>query len=276
MVLACSLAKNLARSIHRVACKKQTFKTLRTYLCDSHIRRGIFRPQTQVIHIRSFIRWYSKPDGYASWTLLLGLWAPAIIYFGSMYFIGFVCVTPAFVASSTNVGEGLVKLSPVQWHTWTCGGVAHSSWTAVRVAIWCRVLSHCTVCICDRSALAVFPGMCHSSTCPGVRRPEYEASLQVYNSILHLCLPFSMNSTSLIDTFKATTFFWRNSVHSQSFLEGQQIQYCQPSHLWRVNACQPPNFSKEGVMTKDFISDHGFPVSLTTMYTIIYHSYDMR
>jgi len=34
--------------------------------------------------------------------------------------------TPAFVAYRTNVGERLVKLSHVQWPTWTCGGVAHS------------------------------------------------------------------------------------------------------------------------------------------------------
>jgi len=35
-------------------------------------------------------------------------------------------LAPAFVACSTNTGEGLVKLSHVQWRTWTCGGVAHS------------------------------------------------------------------------------------------------------------------------------------------------------
>jgi len=38
--------------------------------------------------------------------------------------------TPVFVACNTNVGEGLVKLSHVQWRTWTCGGVAHSWKTA--------------------------------------------------------------------------------------------------------------------------------------------------
>ena len=32
----------------------------------------------------------------------------------------------AFVACSTNAGEGLVKLSHVVLCTWTCGGVAHS------------------------------------------------------------------------------------------------------------------------------------------------------
>jgi len=32
----------------------------------------------------------------------------------------------AFVTCSTSVGEGLVKLSHMVWHTWTCGGVAHS------------------------------------------------------------------------------------------------------------------------------------------------------
>ena len=35
-------------------------------------------------------------------------------------------LAPAFVACSTNAGEGLVKLSHVVWRTWTCGGVAHS------------------------------------------------------------------------------------------------------------------------------------------------------
>jgi len=35
-------------------------------------------------------------------------------------------LTQAFVACSTNAGEGLVKLSHVQWRTWTCGGVAYS------------------------------------------------------------------------------------------------------------------------------------------------------
>jgi len=35
-------------------------------------------------------------------------------------------LTPAFVACSTNTEEGLVKLSHMVWHTWTCGGVAHS------------------------------------------------------------------------------------------------------------------------------------------------------
>ena len=39
-------------------------------------------------------------------------------------------LAPAFVTCSTNVGEGLVKLSHVVWRTWTCGGVAHSRKTA--------------------------------------------------------------------------------------------------------------------------------------------------
>jgi len=34
------------------------------------------------------------------------------------------------LACSTNIGEGLVKLSHIQWHTWTCWGVAHSRETA--------------------------------------------------------------------------------------------------------------------------------------------------
>jgi len=39
-------------------------------------------------------------------------------------------LTPAFVACSTNAGEGRIKLSHVVWRTWTCGGVAHSRKTA--------------------------------------------------------------------------------------------------------------------------------------------------
>ena len=35
-------------------------------------------------------------------------------------------LTPAVVACSTNAGEGLVKLTHVQWRTWMCGGGAQS------------------------------------------------------------------------------------------------------------------------------------------------------
>ena len=45
---------------------------------------------------------------------------------------------PAFVACTTNVGEGLAKLSHVVWRTWTCGGKAHSrensKWVRYRIA----------------------------------------------------------------------------------------------------------------------------------------------
>jgi len=41
-------------------------------------------------------------------------------------------LAPAFVACSTNAGEGLVKLSHMVWRTWTCGRVAHSFCTAVK------------------------------------------------------------------------------------------------------------------------------------------------
>jgi len=41
-------------------------------------------------------------------------------------------VAPVFVACSANMGEGLVKLSHVQWCIWTCGGVAHSFSTAIK------------------------------------------------------------------------------------------------------------------------------------------------
>ena len=35
-------------------------------------------------------------------------------------------LTPAFVTHSTNAGEGLIKLSHMQWRTWTYRRVAHS------------------------------------------------------------------------------------------------------------------------------------------------------
>ena len=38
----------------------------------------------------------------------------------------------AFVACNINAGEGLVKLSHMIWCTLTCGGVAHSFFTAVK------------------------------------------------------------------------------------------------------------------------------------------------
>jgi len=36
------------------------------------------------------------------------------------------------VLVACSMFEGLVKLSHMQWHTWTCGGVAHSFSTAVK------------------------------------------------------------------------------------------------------------------------------------------------
>ena len=85
---------------------------------------------------------------------------------------------PVFVACSTNAGEGLVKLSHVQWRTWTCGGVVHS-WKSCK---WVRYRSQ-TQTVPQLSArhqtvLATFLGfrkplysctevMCHTSTHPG-------------------------------------------------------------------------------------------------------------
>ena len=54
----------------------------------------------------------------------LVFWATIRCTLGSLILKGLL--SPAFVACSTNVGEGLVKLSRVQCRTWTCGGVAHS------------------------------------------------------------------------------------------------------------------------------------------------------
>ena len=68
-------------------------------------------------------------------------------------------LTPAFVACSTNLGEGAVKLSHVQWCTWGCEGVALSFCTDVKQllnskkvakTVWCQVLSRFTVHACDR------------------------------------------------------------------------------------------------------------------------------
>ena len=87
-------------------------------------------------------------------------------------------LTPAFVACSTNAGEGLVKLSHVVWCTWTYGGVAHSFCTAVKRLSEskkhrqdCLILSSQSFYgLCLRSVsltCCFFLGMCHSSTRPG-------------------------------------------------------------------------------------------------------------
>ena len=103
---------------------------------------------------------------------------------------------PAFVACSTNAGEGLVKLSHVQWRTWTCGGVACFFCTAV------KQLSETSPRLSDveysvvlqsvfviGSILAYLLGMCHSSTRPGMSltwlsftRPSPALVLQVANA----------------------------------------------------------------------------------------------
>jgi len=53
-------------------------------------------------------------------------------------------LTPVFFACRTNAGEGLVKLSQVQWCTWMCGGMTHSQknckwacyWSQTRTVEW--------------------------------------------------------------------------------------------------------------------------------------------
>jgi len=53
-------------------------------------------------------------------------------------------LAPAFVACSTNAGEGLVKLSHMVWRTWTYGGVAHSWLTIGYVHTYRRMCSDST------------------------------------------------------------------------------------------------------------------------------------
>jgi len=83
MVLACSLAKILpAASIVWLARNKRFKYCAPTYVTSCaalYTPRQFQRPQTLAIqiHIWSFVRWYLTPNSYASWTLLLGLWAPA-------------------------------------------------------------------------------------------------------------------------------------------------------------------------------------------------------
>ena len=97
-------------------------------------------------------------------------------------------LTPAFVACSTNTGEGLVKLSHVRWCTWMCGGVAHSFCTAVKRLseskkrhharlsdIECSVVVHCTWLSFTRPS----PALVLQATNTGVRRAGYEASAMV-------------------------------------------------------------------------------------------------
>ena len=82
-------------------------------------------------------------------------------------------LTPAFVACRGS------KLSHVQWHTWTCGGVTHSFCTAVKwLSEFKKHRQDCLMSstqslyrLCLRSvthSLVAFPWMCHSSTRPGM------------------------------------------------------------------------------------------------------------
>jgi len=75
-------------------------------------------------------------------------------------------LTPMFVACSTNMGEGLVKLSHMVWGTWMCGGVAHPFCTTVK-----RLSESKKRCYdCLMSSTQSFYGLClrsvvHSLTC---------------------------------------------------------------------------------------------------------------
>jgi len=88
-------------------------------------------------------------------------------------------LAPAYVACSTNAGEGLVKLSHVVGRTWTCGRLAHSRKTASkRVCYQLQTRTVERLSVRHQTVLATFlgfrkllysctKGMCHSSTRPG-------------------------------------------------------------------------------------------------------------
>jgi len=80
------------------------------------------------------ITWISKRAKKEWGIMVVAHW----MHFRSSSYPGLL--TPAFVARSTNTGEGLVKLSHVQWRTWTCGGVAHSrkyhKWVHYQLQTW--------------------------------------------------------------------------------------------------------------------------------------------
>jgi len=87
-------------------------------------------------------------------------------------------LTPVFVACSTNAGEGLVKLSHVQWRTRMCGGVAHSWKSRKWVGYRSQTQTVQQLSAQHQTVLATFLGfrkplysctevMCHTSTRPG-------------------------------------------------------------------------------------------------------------
>jgi len=88
-------------------------------------------------------------------------------------------LTPVFFACRTNAEEGLVKPSHMQWHTWTCGGVAHSQKNCKWACYWSQIQTVEWLSARHQTALVKFlelrkplysctEGMCHSSTCPGM------------------------------------------------------------------------------------------------------------
>ena len=128
-------------------------------------------------------------------------------------------LAPAFVACSTNVGEGLVKLSHMVWRTWTCGGVSHSRKTAskrVRYRLQTRTVERLSA--WHQTVLAMFlgfrkplnsctEGMCYSSTRPGT---SYHVT-QFYQAFIRIS-----TATVPTDTGARRPGYEANSVVSPS------------------------------------------------------------
>ena len=125
--------------------------------------------------------------------------------------------TPAFVACSTNTGEGLVKLSHLVWHTWTCGGVAHSRKTASKwVCYQSQTQTIERLSAWHQTVLATFlgfrkplysctKGMCHSSIGPGISHhvtqfyqafPHEKAWVRGYMKLFTVCTLASTEQAS--------------------------------------------------------------------------------
>ena len=110
-------------------------------------------------------------------------------------------LTPAIYHLQYWCREGLVKPSYVQWHTWTCGGVAHSRKTATVQPIANtdhRTTEHSTsdslgdtsvqlyrrnVPLLHTSSTSLYglpPALVLQATNSGVRRPEYKANTSTH------------------------------------------------------------------------------------------------
>jgi len=103
-------------------------------------------------------------------------------------------LTPAFVTCSTNMGEGLVKLSHVVWHTWTCGECHIPTKTASkRVCYWLQTRTVEQLSAQHQTVLVTFLGFRKLLT-----TVQKECATPPHVQVRHTWLSFTRPSPALV------------------------------------------------------------------------------